>query len=66
MGDPKHLCLKKSNAKLTLYNNTVMYHAGMCNFTCEKGDVSPNVEFQAVDRVKTPFGSRNLSEIEIH
>ena len=54
-GDPKHSCLKKSNARLTMYNNTVMYPIGKCNLTCKKGDVSPNVQFQAVNKELRPL-----------
>ena len=36
MGDSQNLCLKKSNARLTMYNGTVMYHVGKYNLTCKK------------------------------
>ena len=50
MRDPENLYLKKSNARLTMYNGIVMYPVVKCNLSCKKGDVSQNVGFQVVDK----------------
>ena len=47
-GDPENL--KKNNARLTIYNGTVMYPVEKCNLTSKKGDASQNVGFQVIDK----------------
>ena len=49
MGNPEDIYLQRSNATLTMYNETVMHPVGKCKLTCAQGNSKHLLEFHVVD-----------------